>query len=490
MAPAATGQRFPRCATLGPETGWNVSLSPDGRRLAARTSAGTVRLMSTDRWREIAQLASALGRLDAVAFSPDGARLATLSSEMGQVALWHSSDGSLERTFAGPPASTIDAWASSLAFSSDGQRLATSLGILIDLWSSSTIDLETAAPRTYALAVNPENLSEGAAVPELRFVAADRILFAVTSFRIGNSPESTHVGLRDVQTGRELVLFHGYTRAIHGHALSPDGTLVATARTDENLLPSFDIGLTVFRTDTGDPVANDPAFTGRVLAFSSDGTRLVTQTGTTVEVLDTSGLTGFSGPVAAGLAAGGHDPLPRVAQWNWSAETTFLGLSRARRAREHGGRHHDLLGPRHRSRAADDRWRARRSLLVPRWPLFPRVGPGPPRRGAVSHLAHRRRQRALRAAVAGCAGPRAGVAGDDHGTRRASLVGGRLSARHRRDGAAHARHQLDGHPRADAAGAAELRLFGATSTPRPFAMAPDGARLFTQEGLSIAVWCR
>jgi len=68
VAPAAAGQRFVRCATLGPETGWSVALSPDGRRLAARTGAGTVRLLDTDSWREVAQLASPLGRMDAAAF--------------------------------------------------------------------------------------------------------------------------------------------------------------------------------------------------------------------------------------------------------------------------------------------------------------------------------------------------------------------------------------------------------------------------------------
>src|SRR6185369_17948694 len=136
---AAPEQRYLRCDTLGPEVGWNVTLSPDTRLLAARTASGTVRLLSTDHWREIALLASPLGRLDAVAFSPDGAHLATLSAEMAEVTLWRTRDGALERTFAGPPASTIDAWASSLAFSSDGGRLATSLGVLIDLGSGSTV---------------------------------------------------------------------------------------------------------------------------------------------------------------------------------------------------------------------------------------------------------------------------------------------------------------------------------------------------------------
>ena len=105
LAPAAAGQNYVRCQTLGPETGWQVVLSPTGDRLAARTGAGTLRLLATDTWTEIAQLGSPLGAIDAVAFSPDGATLATLSAEMGEVALWSAHDGTFQRSFAGPPAS-------------------------------------------------------------------------------------------------------------------------------------------------------------------------------------------------------------------------------------------------------------------------------------------------------------------------------------------------------------------------------------------------
>src|SRR6185312_4903122 len=126
LAPAAAGQLYTRCQTLGPEAGWQVALSPTGDRLAARTGAGTVRLIATDSSTELAQLGSPLGRMDAVAFSPDGTALATLSAEMGEVTLWNAVDGRMQRSLAGPPASGVDASASQLAFSSDGARLATS----------------------------------------------------------------------------------------------------------------------------------------------------------------------------------------------------------------------------------------------------------------------------------------------------------------------------------------------------------------------------
>ena len=81
LAPAATGQRYLRCGTIGPERDWKIVLSGDGRRLAALTGAGTVRLYATDdNWRDLGQLAAPMGRWDAAAFSPDNTRLATLSA--------------------------------------------------------------------------------------------------------------------------------------------------------------------------------------------------------------------------------------------------------------------------------------------------------------------------------------------------------------------------------------------------------------------------
>ena len=159
LAPAAPGQAYVRCGTLGPEQGWTVTPSPTGDRLAAITAAGTVRLISTATWTEIAQLASSVGELDAVAFSPDGTRLATLSSEMGEVTLWNAQTGALQTSFAGPPSSTLDTLASSLSFSRDGRKLATSLGTVIDLTTGARTNWRTGAPDTTVLTTNPENLN-------------------------------------------------------------------------------------------------------------------------------------------------------------------------------------------------------------------------------------------------------------------------------------------------------------------------------------------
>jgi len=283
LAPAAIGQRYVRCGTIGPERDWTIVLSGDGRRLAALTGAGTVRLYATDdNWRELGQLAAPLGRWDAAAFSPDNTRLATLSAETGEVTLWNAADGSLARSFAGPAGSTIDSIASSLAFSSDGKRIATSLGTIIEIASGIQRSWQTGALVNTARVVNPENLGTGEAVARLRFVAGQTRLFADVRFQIGNSPTSERIELRDSASGNAVVLFNMFDRALTGFAVSPDGNLVAISTTEEAGVSALTTGLFVARAGTGAVDVSLPTFTDAVLGFSADSTLLYTRNGDTV----------------------------------------------------------------------------------------------------------------------------------------------------------------------------------------------------------------
>ena len=401
LAPAAAGQNYVRCQTLGPETGWQVALSPAGDRLAARTGAGTLRLLATDTWTEIAQLGSPLGAIDAVAFSPDGATLATLSAEMGEVALWSAHDGTLQRSFAGPAASGVDTTASALAFSSDGGRLATSLGTVIDLASGATTSWLTGAPQTFTLATNPENLgfsAAGGGIPLIRFVAGNARLFVETDFQIGNSPTSTRLELRDPTTGAAVVLYNFYSRGLLGYAVSPDGRTVARATTAEAAAQGFAAGLALFDATSGTQLASDPNFAGTVLGFSRDGAQLFIETGTTVS------------------AVGASDLHP-ISQFTAPAGVTFLGVSPGERAGRLGVGDDLLVEPGHGRDRQDLELFARRRDLVGGWSLRRRHR----RSGrAVSLLARVRRRAALWAAGRPHQRAGAGVAGDARTGRRES----------------------------------------------------------------------
>ncbi|HXU62759.1 MAG TPA: WD40 repeat domain-containing protein [Polyangia bacterium] len=299
LAPAAAGQAYLRCGTLGPEKGWDVTPSPSGDRLAARTSAGTVRLIATSTWTEVAQLTSPVGQMDAAAFSPDGSLLATLSAEMGEVTLWRSQDGAFQSSFAGPPASTIDTLASSLAFSSDGHRLATSLGTVIDLTTGTSTSWRTGAPDKTVLTTNPENLGsiDGGGIPLIRFTAGDAKLFIVTRYEIGNSPFSIRLELRDPATGAQTLLFDMYDRALQGYAISDDGRYIALDGNQEAAGSNgpYKAGLFVVDATTGTQVAGDATATSsQVLAFAHAGSRLFIQNGATVAAVNPTNLQGLS----------------------------------------------------------------------------------------------------------------------------------------------------------------------------------------------------
>jgi hypothetical protein len=272
LAPAAAGQRYVRCESRGPETGARVALADDGGHLAVITTSGTARLFATDPWAEVAQLAVPVGRIDAIAFSPDGATLATLSAEMGLVTLWSTADGTRGQSFAAAPA-PFDTYASTLTYSPDGSRLATSLGTVIDADDGTPI------------ATVP-----GGTILRFAFAPGNDVLFEELAYQIGNSPQSTWLSLRTLSTGAQTDLFKAYSRALTGYAVSADGTRVALAKTEEATTGGFAPGLSIYATDTAAEIASDPTFTGTVLGFSRDGARLFTTDAGTVTVLDTADL--------------------------------------------------------------------------------------------------------------------------------------------------------------------------------------------------------
>ncbi|HEX3902672.1 MAG TPA: hypothetical protein VH853_07460 [Polyangia bacterium] len=475
LGPSAAGQAYVRCQTRGPEAGWQVTLSPTGDRLAARTGAGTVRLLATNPWSEIAQIGSPLGQIDAVAFSPDGATLAALSAEMGEVTLWNAADGTLARSFAGPPASGVDTTASALAFSSDGGRLATSLGTIIDLAAGTTTSWLTGAPGTFVLGDNPESLAfsspAGGGIPVLRFTAGDAQLFIETDFQIGDSPTSTRLELRAPATGAQIVLFSFFSRGLLGYAVSPDGRFVAQGTTAEAGGEGFAAGLTLFDATTGAQVAFDPSFTGTVLGFSRDGSEIFTETGTTV------------------TGAGSTD-LHLISQFTVPAGFAFLGVSPAG----------DLVG----SVANATSWLNPATGAVVQssgyplgaltWSADGRFGAGTGDPAALFHFWREADDAQLCGPAADSSTAPAlaslGSAGPAGENQTAMSSDGSLTVSSAFVVHTHATN-YDALSVVDSMTATLLRQFGAMNGTEPIAVSvPTGDRLFTPQGNDVAVWCR
>jgi WD40 repeat protein len=468
------GQNYVRCQTLGPETGWQVTLSPTGDRLAARTGAGTLRLFATDSWSEIAQLGSPLGAIDAVAFSPDGATLATLSAELGEVALWSAHDGAFERSFAGPAASGVDTTASALAFSSDGARLATSLGTVVELDTGATTSWLTGAPEAGALAVNPENLrfsAAGGGVPLIRFTAGNTGLFVETHYQVGNSPTSTRLELRDPATGAQTVLYAFYSRGLLGHAISPDGRTVARATTSEAAVQGFPAGLALFDATSGTQQAFDPTFAGTIIGFSRDGGQLFVETDSTVSALDATDL---------------HP----ISQFAAPAVVTFLGVSPA----------NELVG----SVSGKTSWWNPASgailrsssypLTAATWSADGRFGAGAGDPNALFHIWRESDDGQLCGPPADRTSAPAlttlGTPGPSGENQSATSIDGSVTVTSALVIHTHAIN-YDALSVTDSATGALLRQFGASAGTQPSAISnPSGDRLFTAQGADVAVWCR
>ena len=132
-------------------------------------------LIETGSWSEIAELGHEIGRVDALAFSPDGSMLATLSIEAGEVGLWSAEDGSLSRAIKVRARRTgYPLYGSGLLFSADGRTLVTSLTTLIDLqtghvsrWSGET----DGAPTDFAGGFGVRSLSLVDGKPERLLVS-------------------------------------------------------------------------------------------------------------------------------------------------------------------------------------------------------------------------------------------------------------------------------------------------------------------------------
>lgn len=83
----AAGERVEKIRTGVRKHYAALAYHPDGRHLLAGNNDATARLIDTHTWQVVRQYAWEIGKLTAVAVSPDGA-LAAVGSETGQVVVW------------------------------------------------------------------------------------------------------------------------------------------------------------------------------------------------------------------------------------------------------------------------------------------------------------------------------------------------------------------------------------------------------------------
>ena len=222
---------------------FEVSFSPDGRRIASAGGDQTVRLWDAARGSELRVLRGHEGPVYSVNFGPDGSQLASASGD-GTVRVWDLATGNEVLVFREHEGSVY-----SVFFSPDGKRLA-SAGAdgTVTLW-----DLETG----HALR---------------SFVGHSESVFGVTfrrdGRRIATAGGDGTVRVWDAESGRELHVLASQTGAVMGVAFSPDGKRLASA--------SGGGTVTLWDPETGSMVLSLQGHAGVVcaVAFSPGGQRL------------------------------------------------------------------------------------------------------------------------------------------------------------------------------------------------------------------------
>jgi WD40 repeat protein len=244
----------------------SLVFSPDGRLLASlgsvnmepyllQRSPGDLKFWDTTTWEEVRPLPDPPSQVWAGAFVPtQGRYLALASGQRGIVTLWDLMTGKEERTYPQESGPVV-----SLAFSPDGQRLATCVA--------------GDGPEAGVVIREARTGNRQLFLPSV-VRARTRVLFSPDGRQVAWTYSERAVRIVDSTTGREILNAQGHTDAVMDLAYSPDGKLLATTGFDgtvklwdpwDTLASGFTGVMRTLRGDEGILLT---------VAFSPDGRRL------------------------------------------------------------------------------------------------------------------------------------------------------------------------------------------------------------------------
>ncbi|KAH7123385.1 quinon protein alcohol dehydrogenase-like superfamily [Dactylonectria estremocensis] len=264
----------------------SVAFSPDGQRLASASSDKTIKVWDTTTGRCEATLEGHGDRIHSVAFSPDSQRLASASGGK-TVKIWDTTTGRCEATLEGH-----GSWVDSVAFSPDGQRLASaSWEKTVKIWDAMTgrceATLEGHGNSVYSVAFSPDGQRLASASTDDTVKIWDTttghceatleghgdrihsVAFSPDSHHLASASWEKTVKIWDTTTGHCEATLEGHGDRIHSVAFSPDSQRLASASSDKTVK--------IWDTTTGycEATLEGHGDWVHLVAFSLDGQRLV-----------------------------------------------------------------------------------------------------------------------------------------------------------------------------------------------------------------------
>jgi WD40 repeat protein len=272
-----TGQEL---LTLKGHTGYvtSVAFSPDGKHIASGSVDQTVKVWDAQTGQEVLTLKGHTGAVSSVAFSPDGRRIASGDQiydqnvphgppRWGEVKVWDVHTGQELLTLKGH--TRID----SVAFSPDGRRIASGGGGInfadgeiwdeLKVWDAQTgqeaLSLKGHNGFVWSVAFSPDGkrIASASASPivtvpgEVKVwdaqtgqdlltlkghsLGVESVCFTPDGKRIVSGSVDQTVKVWDAQTGQETLTLKGHTGAVHSVAFSPDGKRIASASHDRTV---------------------------------------------------------------------------------------------------------------------------------------------------------------------------------------------------------------------------------------------------------------
>jgi WD40 repeat protein len=285
-----------------------LAFSPDGTRLASGGFDRTVKVWDSANGQEFRTFRGHNNWVEALAFSPDGTRLASGGWDQ-TVKVWDVAGGRELRTFRGH-----NNWVEALAFSPDGTRLASGGNDrTVKVWDVTgdqefrTLQGKLDVVTRFAFSPDGKTLAAGSYTSVTVWgVAGGRVVRTLpggancvafspdgTLLATGGSHDRT-IKLWDAASGQELRTFQGPIRAVRSDvqpntlAFSPDGTLLASG-SHNGAVKLWDVAGGKELRVLGE---EKPLGAGNMVwsvAFSPDGRRLASNDGPAVRLWDVAG---------------------------------------------------------------------------------------------------------------------------------------------------------------------------------------------------------